>query len=308
MSFPDVPGSEALLCYPKKRSYLVGVSGGRDSMALLHALWDCGFRKLVVCHFDHGLRPAKRELALVERETERLGLPLELGVVDTAAHAKTTGVSIEVAARDLRYKFFEACAKARRCHRLFLGHHADDQMETQLLNLFRGTGLAGLIGMHGEARMRSLTLLRPWLHVMRSEITAYVKTQRIAYFEDPSNTSLAHTRNRLRHNVLPVIEDAFGPSYRRALMRLSELALAEEAYLASQVPDPEEQLSTSALKALPLALRRRLVHAWLVGQGIRDSGFAEVQAVLSLLDGQTAKVNLPGDRHARRRSGVIFLE
>ncbi|MEX1119179.1 MAG: tRNA lysidine(34) synthetase TilS [Terrimicrobiaceae bacterium] len=301
--------------YPPDRPYLIGVSGGRDSMALLHALHDLGFSKLVICHFDHGLRPASRELKIVEKSAAALGYPLELGEADTRLHAKTRRLSVETAARDLRFRFFAACADARRCHTLFLAHHADDQVETVLHHVFRGTGLAGLSGMApvstfqvGGPSGTSLTLLRPLLDVSGAGIAAYVAERKIAFCDDPTNSDPAHTRNRLRHSVLPVIIETMGPSSRSAILRLSKIARDEESFLASQVPAAPAHLDTKALQRLHPALRRRQILNWLREHHIEEPGFAEVEAIASLLDHHVSKVNLPKARHARRRAGKIFIE
>lgn len=284
-------------------------------MALLHALHDLGFSKLVVCFFDHGLRPVARELKVVGQAAAAFGYPVEYGEADTRGHAQSMHLSIEAAARDLRFRFFAACASARRCRTLFLAHHSDDQVETVLLNLFRGTGLAGLAGMApvstfaaADASGQILTILRPLLEVSRADLAAYVAERNIQFCEDPTNSDAAHTRNRLRHSVIPAITEAAGPSAKAAILRLAGIVREEEAFLASEVPSPAPLLETKTLRALHPALRRRLVLAWLRENRIEEPGFAEVEAVLSLLDLQSAKVNLPKGRHARRRAGRIFLE
>ena len=128
--------------------YLVGVSGGRDSVALLHALVEAGFRRLIVCHLNHGLRgrAAAADARFVATLAARLGLECESEQVDVARLAKKMGQSLETAAREVRYAFFARVARRRRCRSLFLGHHAGDQVETFLFNLFRGSGRGGLGG------------------------------------------------------------------------------------------------------------------------------------------------------------------
>lgn len=284
-------------------------------MALVHALHDLGFSKLVVCHFDHGLRPTSRELRIVEQAADALGYPMEIGQADTRRHAKSLHLSIEAAARDLRFRFFAACAAAWRCNALFLAHHADDQVETVLLNLFRGTGLAGLAGMATVSTFRAddqsgepLTILRPLLEVSRAEIAAYVAERKIPFRDDPTNKDHAHTRNRLRLSVVPAIMEAMGSSAHHAILRLAKIVREEEAFLASQVPAAGMILETKALRALPAALRRRQILSWLRAHPIEEPGFAAVESVLSLMDHQISKVNLRNGRHARRRAGKIFIE
>jgi len=301
----------ALDHFPPCRKYLVGISGGCDSMVLLDALRERGFVNLVVCHFNHGLRPreARRDARLVARAAQAAGATFEYGEADTAEHARSQRVSVEMAARDLRFRFFETCAAAHRCQRIFLAHHADDQVETILLNLFRGTGLAGLAGMKPQSRVGRLDVLRPFLALPREIIRAYAKQRRIAFAEDASNSSRDYTRNRIRHDLVPRIKEIF-PSATDALLRLAGIVRDEEDYLAAETPVFGETIPVAQLRALPPALRARAVLQWLRARDIRDPGFAETSAVLSLLDTADgpAKINLPAARHVRRSQGKIFVE
>lgn len=281
-------------------------------MALLHVLVAAGWKHLIVCHLDHGLRGAasRRDAAFVRRVASRFGLVTETGLARTSQFASENGLSVELAARTVRHEFFHTCARKHRCSRLLLAHHADDQIETILFNFLRGSGLTGLSGMKTSSQLGNLTLLRPLLGVSRREIDAYVQRKRVTYREDQSNSSPAHTRNRLRHDVLPEIERAMGPAFRQAILRNSAILAEENALLESLAPPPARELHCAELREFPLALRRRTVLNWLRLQKITDAGFAEVERVLSLLDAASgpAKINLPGDRHARRKQGKIFLE
>jgi tRNA(Ile)-lysidine synthase len=304
--------SQAIASHTPRKKHLIGVSGGRDSMALLFGLRALGYKKLVVCHLNHGLRgaTADADCALVSAAAREFQYPFELGEADVRAHAVRQRLSIETAARNLRYAFFETCARAHRCRRIFLAHHADDQIETCLFNFLRGTGAAGLAGMKPLARAHGLEILRPMLGLAREEITAFVAEHNIPFREDATNTRLAHMRNRLRARVVPAIERAVGPSFRAAILRAAEILREEESWMASLVPDVEKTLCCATLREMPRALRRRVVLRWLRHSEISEPGFAETNLVLSLLDTLKgpSKVNLPGNRHARRRAGRIFLE
>lgn len=232
---------------------------------------------------------------------------------DVTARAKRTKQSLETAARAARYAFFARVAAERGCSHLFLAHHADDQVETVLFNLFRGSGAAGLGGMAAcSARTIDgvvLQIHRPLLGVWREEIDAYVAAHRLEFHEDASNTDPRYTRNRLRHEILPQLERAFGREVRRAIWRAGEILRAESEVLEAQLPPAvPAQLDLVSLQALPLGLLRRQLYAWLRGQGVPTIGFDEVERVRSLLVETRAKVNLPGGWHARRRAGVLFLE
>jgi tRNA(Ile)-lysidine synthase len=239
-----------------------------------------------------------------------LGYAFELGEADVRTYAAQEKLSLETAARTLRYAFFQACAKDHRCRRIFLAHHGDDQVETCLFNFLRGSGAAGLGGMRPAAHAHGLQILRPMLGLRRKEIATFVTERSIPYREDRTNANVAHTRNRLRNRVIPEIERAFGPSFNEAILRAAQILREEESWMATLVPEPGDTLCCATLRAMPAALRRRVVLRWLRKANISEPGYAETNLVLSLLDipNGPAKINLPGNRHARRRSGTIFLE
>ena len=303
---------EALRFYPLKKAFLVGVSGGRDSMALLHALVESGRRHLIVCHLDHRLRgrESRADAALVRRTAGKLGLAFEGARADTKKFAKVNGLSLEHAARELRHAFFTECSRKHRCRRVILAHHADDQVETCLFNFLRGAGAAGLAGMRPVTRIGKLEVIRPLLGVTRKEIDAFVKTHRIAFRDDATNSDTTPSRNRIRHGIVPAIRHAFGDSFRSAILRASEILRMEDDWLEGQVPATPRRLSCASLRAIAPALQHRMVLKWLRQNRVPDPGLVETRRVLSLLDVENgpAKINLPGSLHARRRGGEIFLE
>ena len=300
--------------------YLIGVSGGRDSVALLHALVDAGLRRLIVCHLNHGLRgrAAAADARFVAALAANLGLELESEKTDVGELAKQRGQSLETAAREARYAFFARVARKRRCHTLFLAHHAGDQVETFLFNLFRGAGLAGLGGMRRESERDvdgvRLRILRPLLGVWREAIDAYIQAHGLRFREDSSNRTAAFTRNRIRHTLFPVLEEVFGRDVRQALWRANAILQAEEEWLTGLAEPgaelPGAQLATPLLQSQPVAQQRRRILAWLRGNAVPNAGFGQVEAVRSLLEPghYPAKVNLPGGWHARRRAKRLFLE
>jgi len=296
--------------------YLVGVSGGRDSVALLYALLEAGFRRLVVCHLNHGLRgrAAAADARFVSELAARLGLECESEKVDVAQLAKKTGQSIESAARAARYAFFARVARRRRCRSLFLGHHAGDQVETFLFNLFRGWGGGGLGGMSPDCERMvdgvRLRLLRPTLGVWREEMEAFLKARALRFREDASNQTTDFTRNRIRHELLPTLERVFGRDVRGAVWRTAVILRSEEEWLAELAgPETGAELDAPLLRRQPVAQQRRRILAWLRRNGVPEPGFDQVESVRSLLEtGGVAKVNLPGNWHARRRAKRLFLE
>ena len=312
--------AEALRPHAPGERYLVGVSGGRDSVALLHGLRAAGYRRLVVAHLDHGLRgeASAEDARFVARLAADWGSSLEQATADVPALAKESRRSLETAAREARYAFFAAAAGRRRCRAVFLAHHADDQVETFLFNLGRGAGPAGLAAMAAEdvrtVGRRRLRVLRPILGVWRAEIDAYLRAHGLAWREDATNADPAHAvRNRLRAEVIPSLEKALGREVRPALWRAADLLQAEEAWLTDLLAAeglPPERLPVKTLAAQPLAKQRRILRTWLAARGVSGVGYHEVERVRSLLDAEAgpAKVNLPGGAHARRRAGVLFVE
>ncbi len=295
---------------------MVGVSGGRDSVALLDALVAGGARELIVVHVDHRLRAESGEDArFVQEFARRLGVECIVRRANVRRRAKARGLSLEAAAREARYEHFAQVAKQRGCRRVLLAHHADDQVETFLFNLFRGAGPAGLAAMraastrvvHGVA----LEIVRPLLGVWREEIDAYIAARGLAFREDLSNADPRHTRNRVRHELVPRLQKIFGRDVRGAVWRATEILRAEEDLLAAA---PElsaaagDELCVATLRTLPLALQRRLLHAWLRGHGVPQVGFDAIETVRRLIEQpRPAKANLPGGWHARRRAGKLFL-
>ncbi len=306
--------TESLADLPNDHRYLIGVSGGRDSIVLLHWLLAHSYRRLIVCHFEHGLRgrAGKADARFVERLAARYELPFELGASDVGALAARRKLSVETAARHERIGFFQRIARRRRCLTIFLAHHADDQVETFLLNLFRGAGGRGLGAMRSRSSFGSLRIVRPLLGVWRSQIDSYVRAQGLQFREDSTNEKLDARRNRIRHKIVPWLEKQFGRNICKTIWRAASLLAEEEDYLESQVPiglTNESQLAVKKIGELPVALQRRAIHRWLAREGAIDLGFDDVENVRLLLAGGTpAKINLPRDRHARRRAGKVFLE
>lgn len=309
--------SDTLRKFPSRCRYLIGVSGGRDSVSLLHWLVELGYRNLIVCHLNHQLRgrSSQADARFVEKLAEKYDVGLDLGRANVRALAKRKNMSIETAAREERYKAFAKFAKKRRCRTIFLAHHADDLVETFLINLFRGSGSAGLAAMREVSTRRiedvDLTIVRPLLSVWRDEINSYVREHRLKFREDASNKNLAPLRNRIRHRVIPYLEKSLGRKLGRNIWRTAMITADEENWIDNQLSDSVTvELSVARLRELPIALQRRAILKWLRAEKVSDVGFDVIERVRSLLarDARIAKVNLPQNRHARRRAGQIFAE
>src|SRR5437899_4396231 len=259
-----------LRTFPLDGRYLIGVSGGRDSVALLHWLVNLGYKKLIVCHLNHQLRgrSSDADARFVEKLAKKYNVDFELGAANVRALARKKKMSLETAAREARYSFFSRAAKRRRCHKIFLAHHADDLVETFLLNLIRGAGLTGLGGMRDVSSRQihgvDLTILRPLLSIWRSDIDKYVRECRLRFREDATNKNLAPTRNRIRNRIIPYLEKILGRNIRHNVWRTAIIAAEEEKWLDNQVLDSiNADLSVPKLRALPVALQRRAILKWL---------------------------------------------
>ena len=305
--------------FPIDSPYLIGVSGGRDSVALLHWLLSRGYQKLVVGHLDHKLRgkTSRSDAAFVRRLAKRSKLVAEIASADVKALAARSKQSLETAGRTARYEFFARVARRRRCRTLFLAHHADDLVETFLLNLLRGAGPVGFGSMRQVACRKvsgvELEIVRPLLGVWREEINAYVKMHRLEFRDDATNETLEPIRNRMRHRIIPYIEKQLGRKVRRALWRAAVIAADETEWLATLIDSEKPQgkeIAVQKLRGQPRAWQRRIIQQWLQSRQVPDLDFETIERVRALLDPKpkSAKTNLPRDLHARRRAGKIFLE
>ena len=313
----------------------IAVSGGADSVALLRLLLD--LRKeigvvLSVVHFNHKLRGAESEederfVAQLARE-HKLELHCESGQV--TAYAEEKHLSLETAARELRYQYFRSLLLDRGLHRVATGHTLDDQAETVLLKIVRGAGGRGLAGIYPRLsvyssqpsafssqqlqKLHSSSIIRPLLGIRRKHLEAYLRGLGQCWREDRSNRDLRHTRNRVRHGILPRLERYLNPGVGEALAETAEIARAEEEYWQKEVAQvlpllwAEGALKMSALADLPLALQRRVVRAASESLGLRLD-FHHVEEILALTQTEAAKAaELPGGWVVSRKQSELSFE
>ena len=232
------------------------------------------------CHFRaEALAAAHQEIDEVVANAVIERMP-----VDVRALAKRRKMSIEAAAREARYLFFARTGKRKRCRTIFLAHHADDLVETFLLNLFRGAGPAGLGGMRQVSKRRidnvDLTIVRPLLDIWRDDINEYVREHRLKFREDASNKNLGPLRNRFRQRIIPYLEKAIGRKVRGSIRRAATIAVEEEEWLETQLPDSDDvDLAVKKLRALPVALQRRAILNWLRSHDVAEISFDVVERV-----------------------------
>ena len=283
----------------QKQPIVVGVSGGPDSLCLLDALHRLGV-PLVVAHFDHQLRPeSSADAAHVAQMAAGRGLPFEQGAGDVAGFAGREHLSVEEAARTLRYRFLFAVARGCGAQAVAVGHNADDQVETVLMHLLRGAGLAGLKGMLAlstqEAWDASIPLARPLLGVWRAEIEAYCREQRLNPLIDATNQQTTYFRNRLRHQLVPELQ-RYNPQVKEVLLRTAEVLAgdwgvveqaSEQAWreVLLEVHPQACILDRKKLLAQPLGLQRAVVRRMMAAlrPGLRDIDFETVERVVGFI-------------------------
>ncbi|MEZ6059833.1 MAG: tRNA lysidine(34) synthetase TilS [Planctomycetaceae bacterium] len=207
---------------------IVAVSGGADSVALLHGILELGDvvspPRLMVAHVNHGLRGVESDgdAAFVAALAEKHHLPFERHTVDAGRLADESATTVEEAARNARYDFFAQISGQRKCDVVVTAHHADDQAETVLHHILRGTGLRGLSGMQYRRPLADgVTLIRPMLRINRAEILAYLNARRLGYRTDQTNADAAFTRNRIRERLLPMLAEEFNPQVAKNLVSLA---------------------------------------------------------------------------------------
>ncbi|WP_051635202.1 tRNA lysidine(34) synthetase TilS [Selenomonas sp. ND2010] len=297
---------------PQGAGILVACSGGADSLALLMLLWQLRGRyqlRVVAAHYEHGIRgvESQEDAAFVQSFCQLHGIPFRLGHGDVPAYAAETGLSLETAARKLRYLFLENIRQELSLEFLAVAHHADDQAETVLMRVLRGTGPAGLAAMRPKSGEDG-HILRPLLGVTKQEIRQWCAKMHLSPREDSTNQQLDCTRNLLRLRTIPNLQREYNPELSKALCQLAEVAAAENDYIKAQVdavwksPMVEWQNGVTLLvkhfAQLPLALQRGAVRKYwhcLTGSGC-DLSFVQAEEVRRLcLENRTgSRLELPG--------------
>jgi tRNA(Ile)-lysidine synthase len=325
------PLATAVLAYIRKHALLkagdrmgVAVSGGADSVALLRLLLELRSEigiVLSVVHFNHQLRGADSDgdAQFVADLARHHKLDLHCESADTAAYAAQKHLSIETAARELRYQYFRRLLGEARLNRIATAHTLDDQAETVVLRIVRGAGSRGLAGIYPQlsvAGLESATIVRPLLATKHKDLEAYLQSLGQPWREDASNRDLRHARNRVRHGILPRLERFLNPAVRQALAETAEIARAEESYWQGEVArvlpqiwtPPSGTLNSAALLVLPLAVQRRIVRAACESLGLRLE-FRHVEEILALASSPDSKsTELPAGWVVSRKKHSLCLE
>jgi tRNA(Ile)-lysidine synthase len=299
---------------------LVGVSGGSDSVALLRALLELSrtsdFAVAGVAHFNHRLRDtAERDEAFCRALASALDVPFVTDAADVAAYAAAERLSIEDAARRLRYDFLERAARDAGAGRVAVGHTLDDQAETVLLKLMRGAGSSGLGGVYPIKG----AVVRPLIESSRDELRAWLASLAQPWMEDESNADVSNPRNRVRHRVLPELDAAYGGPTRAAIARSAELAREDGQWLdelaagryRDLVTNGQDclQLDAAALLGEPPALQRRvLLQVMRARGGGREIGLDHVELALTVLRGHARAADVPGSRWELRGRNLVLYD
>lgn len=310
----------------KGQRVLVGLSGGPDSVVLAHLL--AGLRaelglRVTAVHVDHQLRPSSGDdAAFVERLAQRLEMPVRIVRRDVRQEARRRRLSLEDGARRVRYDVFQTVAEAVGASRLALAHTADDQAETVLMRLMRGAGLTGLTAMSVARTMGTLTIIRPLLGVWRQDVLNYARAHRLAWCQDETNDDVRFLRNRVRRQLLPLLEQTYNPHIKFLLVQLAEQCQTDLGFLHQAAQrhwkrlikthgDGVLAIRIQGVLKQPKAVQRQLMrlavqrlHGDLTGFEFRH--WREIERLLTLRPAG-AVLDLPGALQLERRQDIALL-
>ncbi|MFZ3048994.1 MAG: tRNA lysidine(34) synthetase TilS [Desulfatirhabdiaceae bacterium] len=297
-------------------SILIGVSGGPDSVALMHILlyvsstrrWRIG-----VAHLDHGLRPGvcEADARFVESMCRNLNLPCYSDQADVKQFRRQHHLSMEEAARILRYRFFYQTAAAHGFNRIALGHHADDNAELVLMNVFRGSGMTGVSGIPSTRNQ----IVRPLIRVRRTELIRFLEENHLPFVTDASNFDVRYTRNRIRQTILPLLESAINPNIVDTLNRFSDIMRQENDWIETLICDQLASCKTGqgsgyirvpalAIRSLHPAAGRRIIRQAIhhVKGNLRKISFSHIEAILHMISASA----IPGVIHLPDQITAIY--
>lgn len=305
-----------------KDTVLIAVSGGPDSIALLHVLWSLKREynlELHAAHLNHMFRgdEARADADFVRAFCQELKIPCTIAEEDVPAFIAKTSMSAEEAARHIRYRFFAKISSEIRATKIALGHHADDQAETILLNLLRGSGMKGLAGMKAKRG----PYIRPLLGVTRAQIEQYLKKHELPSRVDSTNLEPIYTRNQIRLELIPLLKEKYNPNLANNLNQMAEILRVEddfiekitkEAFKAHVKVDVNElSISRKVLLELPLAIRRRLFRLMFqtLTKNKSDMTFKTVIMMEKFVNGENYNKNLglPQELVLKSKPGIIIL-
>jgi tRNA(Ile)-lysidine synthase len=299
----------------------VAVSGGADSVALLRALEEAREELgivLSIAHFNHQLRgdESQGDQEFVAELAARFDVPFLCEAADTRRFAREKELSLEAAAREVRYNFFGRLIREKQLDRIATAHTVDDQAETVLLRIFRGTGTSGLAGILPKLKAGDGAVVRPFLSTSRAAVRDYLDTLKQPWREDSSNSEIVFMRNRVRHELLPMLKESFNPDVIEALCNLAEVARVEDEFWTPATAEAfvhcvdQGRIDSDRFRNLPLAVRRRVIRLAGIQRGVAMD-FAHTERVLDLLakgSNQERAVELPNGFRAVQSGHELWFE
>jgi len=305
---------------PEGVKVLAAVSGGADSVALLHLLTrtadELGLY-VYAAHVHHGLRGAEadEDAAFTDRLCRDLQVPLQIAKVNVNEERRR-GESVEEAARRVRYRELAECARKVNAAVVVTGHTADDLVETVLFHLARGSGPLGLAGIRPTVRIAGCRVVRPMLDCWHEELCDYLRAEGLSWREDSSNRDLRFMRNRIRRELIPWLESNINPAARRNIARLARIVAREEEWLGEiaanllqSCSDAEGRLLVPLLRGLPEAARRRAIASLLnmSGAPVSWGSVERIQEMVEKEGGEAARVDIGAGWVAVREADIVSV-
>ncbi|MCK5192929.1 MAG: tRNA lysidine(34) synthetase TilS, partial [Desulfobulbaceae bacterium] len=307
-----------------KDSVVIGVSGGPDSVALLHVLLTLAPRfslRLVVAHLNHCLRQSNsdKDAAFVASLAKKCDLPCYIHKEDVRKYQLENKLSLEEAARRVRYTFLNSVAETNRFNKIALGHHFDDNAELVLMNIFRGSGPLGLSGI---PPVREGKIIRPLLGLKRSELIDFLDENGLKFVADATNRDTRYLRNRIRHNLIPLLKTSYNPNIIETLNRLASIIRFEEEWIedvihplfekaVSSMQDDHVALSVPKLDGMHIAAQRRIIRKAIasIKGDLRRISFAHIDSATNLLERGPAcgTLDLPNRIRIWRNGDVLLF-
>ena len=313
--------------FKKHDKILIGLSGGMDSVALLHSL--LALKKdyvldIVIAHLDHKFRgkESKEDRIFCEDLARKLNLEIVSEEIDVPKVVKEKGISPEEAARFERYDFFKRQCKIKNIKKIVVAHHKDDQAETVLMRIIRGSGMAGLGAMNPVKDMEGFIVLRPLIEISRSEIEDFIKENKLKFRHDSSNDQVIFTRNRVRRELMPYLEKNFNPNIKETLANMADNLRGENEFLekfsnrkfksVSKINNGTVSIDIKRFKKQPEAVRKRILRSALrhVKGDLRRFTYQHWKEMEDLIDYRptNSKVDLPLGVNVVKGKKLIFID
>jgi len=307
---------------------LVGLSGGTDSVVLLHAL--LMLKKeyspdIYIAHLDHGFRgeESAKDREFCKDLAEELGLEIACEEIDVPRIAREKGISPEEAARFERYAFFKRVAKTKSLKKIAVAHTRDDQAETVLMRIIRGAGMAGLAGISPLRDMKGVTIIRPLIEISRKDIEDFLKSNDLQFRHDSSNDKIIFTRNRVRHELIPYLEEGFNPNVKEVLANTAENLRVENEFLekfakrkfkgVSKKNQPSQlTIDIKRFRKQPEAIKKRILRTALedLKGNLRRFTYQHWKEMEELIDKRPGNsiVDLPGGINIIKNKTTLIIQ